>query len=62
MSKHHPTPNDQRSVVKNPTSPQYQADRANRIALGHPNAPPPPSAEPQPATPAQPVPQKQGKG
>ena len=43
MSKHHPTPNDQRSVTKTPGSPAYNADRANRQALGHPDAPPPAS-------------------
>ena len=46
MSKHRPTANDQRSVVKNPQTHEYQADRANRINLDHPNVPPPP---PEPA-------------
>lgn len=33
--------NDRRSDVKNPNNPAYEADRANREALGHPNVPPP---------------------
>lgn len=37
------SPNDHRSIVKNPTSPGYAADRANRIGQGHPNPPPPPA-------------------
>jgi hypothetical protein len=36
-----PTPNDQRSQVKNPNNPAYPADRANREKLGHDNIPPP---------------------
>lgn len=49
MAKHY-TPNDMRSIVKNPTSSQFAADQANRAALGHLNVPPTP-AEP-PLTPA----------
>ena len=30
VSKKQPSPNDQRSLVKNPNSAAYQADRANR--------------------------------
>ena len=49
MSKHpKPSPNDQRSVVKNPNNLTYTADRDNRIQQGHPNPPPPP---PPPANP-----------
>lgn len=40
------TPNDQRSIVKNPGTPAYEADRANRIRQGHPGVPP---AAPTPA-------------
>jgi hypothetical protein len=39
-----PTPNDQRSQVKNSNNPAYPADRANRENLGHGNLPPPPPA------------------
>jgi hypothetical protein len=42
--------NDRRSDVKNPNNPAYEADRANREALGHPNVPPPaqpPTPEPK---------------
>lgn len=47
--KHRPSPNDQRSVVKEPGTPAFEADRANRLKLGHPDVPPP--AQPkQPAT------------
>ena len=53
MSKHTPTPNDQRSDVKNPTSPRYESDRRNRIDAGHPAVPPP--APPAPAPPARPA-------
>ncbi len=49
MSKNH-TANDQRSNVKNPTNPAYQADRVNRIELGHPNVLPPPPANPPTTT------------
>ncbi|MDI1450811.1 hypothetical protein [Polyangium sp. 6x1] len=42
MTKQHPTPNDQRSQVKDPSTKAYEADRKNRIELGHPNVPPPP--------------------
>ncbi|MFY0582736.1 hypothetical protein ACN28S_58200 [Cystobacter fuscus] len=41
MSKKNHTPNDNRSNVKNPTSAEYAADRANRATQGHPNVPPP---------------------
>lgn len=40
MSKDKPSPNDQRSDVKNPNNPAYEADRQNRAAQRHP-APPP---------------------
>jgi hypothetical protein len=45
------TPNDQRSIVKNPTSAAHSADRANRIAQGHANAPQAPEAPAAPASP-----------
>lgn len=46
------TPNDHRSIVKNPTSAPYSADRANRIAQGHADIPPAPDAPaPAPASP-----------
>jgi hypothetical protein len=47
MSKKSQTPNDQRSTIKNPTSKEYAADRANRVAQNHPNppAPPPPQGQ-----------------
>ncbi|WP_173427417.1 hypothetical protein WMF45_18350 [Sorangium sp. So ce448] len=51
MSKSKPTPNDQRSVTKNPTSDAYRADRDNRIAQGHPNPPPPPAPQPEASQP-----------
>ena len=38
-----PTPNDQRSVTKNPPTDEYAKDRENRVKLGHPNIPPAPS-------------------
>jgi len=41
-----PTPNNQRSNVKNPNNPAYGADRANREQLGHANLPPPPPPPP----------------
>ena len=41
-----PSPNDQRSDVKNSNNASYEADRDNRIELGHPDVPPPP---PRPA-------------
>ena len=44
MSNDPRTPNDQRSIVKNPQSSEFQADRANRSKLGHPDVPPPPAA------------------
>ncbi|MBK9002192.1 MAG: hypothetical protein IPM35_41260 [Myxococcales bacterium] len=41
------TPNDHRSIVKNHNNPAHAADVANRVALGHiPAAPPPPPAQP----------------
>jgi hypothetical protein len=50
MSKKHYTPNDQRSIVKNPTSAAYTDDRSNRIQQGRPNVPAPAPA-PGPAKP-----------
>lgn len=48
MSKSHtPSPNDQRSVVKNSNNPAYTADRANQIRQGVPNPPPAPPAPPK---------------
>jgi hypothetical protein len=47
MSKHQPSPNDQRSNVKNPNNPAYTADRSNRESLGHTSVPPPAPAQPQ---------------
>lgn len=46
------TPNDQRSIVKNPNNPARAADIANRTAQGHiPATPPaPPAQPPQQAT------------
>ena len=41
-----PSPNDQRSDVKNPNNPAYEADRQNRTEQGHPNAPPAPRPPP----------------
>ncbi len=49
-----PSPNDQRSNVKNPNNPAYEADRANRIGLGHPAVPPPPPPPPDQTPPAAP--------
>lgn len=49
MPKHHHTPGEMRSIVKNPNNPAYAADVANRISLGHQSVPPSPAA-PQPAT------------
>jgi hypothetical protein len=43
------SPNDQRSVVKNPNNPAYWADRQNRIDQGHPTRP---GATPLPPSPA----------
>ena len=42
MSKKSHSPNDHRSIVKNPTSPAHGADQANRIRQGH-EVPPPPA-------------------
>lgn len=41
------SPNDQRSIIKNPNNPAYEADRANRVVQGHPDVPQP-SARPTP--------------
>jgi hypothetical protein len=38
-TKKKPTPNDQRSNVKNPEHAAYEADRQNRIKQGHANVP-----------------------
>lgn len=35
MAKEQQTPNDQRSVVKNPTSEIFEADLQNRVKLEH---------------------------
>lgn len=45
-----PDPNDQRSNVKNPNNPAYEADRSNRKRLGHdvPPAPKPVVQQPTP--------------
>jgi hypothetical protein len=55
MSNQKPTPNDQRSDVKNPNNPAHEADRRNREKQGHENAPPaqppPPAAPPPQQTP-----------
>lgn len=54
MTQKH-SPNDQRSDVKNPNNPQYDADRQNRIDQGHGNAPTtttPGTTNPQPPSPA----------
>ena len=47
MAKSNQNPSAQRSNAKNPNNPAYVADRANRIAQGHPDPPP---APPPPAT------------
>lgn len=55
MSKHSQSSNDQRSNTKNPNNGAYTADRANRVAQGHADVPPPPSEvviQPWPAPPA----------
>lgn len=49
------SPNDQRSIVKNPNNPAYEADRANRVVQGHPDVPQPPV---RPAPPAHDTKQK----
>lgn len=47
------SPNDQRSIIKNPNNPAYEADRANRVVQGHPDVPQPvPQPPAHPATPA----------
>ena len=43
------SPNDQRSIVKNPTNPAYDADQANRIQQGLENGAPPPEPTQAPA-------------
>lgn len=44
MSKKHYSPNDQRSIAKNPNNPAYHADQQNRVAQGHqPPLPPAPA-------------------
>jgi hypothetical protein len=51
MSKK-PSPNDQRSDVKNPNNPAYVADRDNRQSLGQEHVLPSPKPElQQPAPP-----------
>jgi len=55
MAKHY-TPNDMRSIAKNPTSSQFAADLANRAALRHLKVPPTP-VEPAPT----PTPTKEPK-
>lgn len=35
MGKKSHSPNDQRSIVKNPTSQAYASDRGNRLNQGH---------------------------
>ena len=47
MGKKNHTPNEMRSNVKNSTSAEYAADRANRAAQGHQNVPPPPPTQPE---------------
>jgi len=47
------TPNNDRSNVKNPNNPAYEADRQNRVREGHENAPPAapaPSPAPKPTS------------
>ncbi len=56
MSNKQPSPNDQRSDVKNPNNPAYRDDRDNRLEQGRPNVPPPPEA--QPSDPKQQPPKK----
>lgn len=46
-----PTPNDQRSTVKNPTSTEYKADRDNRSDQMNPNNPAYPSQQQPPKDP-----------
>jgi hypothetical protein len=49
VSKKNHTPNDHRSIVKNPSSPAYTADRSNRLQQGQSNVrPPPPQSSPKP--------------
>lgn len=49
-----PTPNDDRSRVKNPVSKDYAADRANRVAQGHAAPPPPPASSAEQQSPPEP--------
>ncbi len=39
-NKKTPSPNDNRSNVKNPNNAAYEADRLNRARQGHKNVPP----------------------
>jgi hypothetical protein len=45
-----PTPNDQRSVVKNPNNPAQAADQANRAKQAQGNAPAQPQKQPTPTS------------
>lgn len=52
MTDKKPTPNDDRSNVKNPNNPAHQADADNRAGQLDPKNPkhqPPPAAQPDPA-------------
>jgi hypothetical protein len=49
MANKQHSPNDHRSIVKNPNNPAHEADRGNRVVQGHPDVPPP--APPQSAPP-----------
>lgn len=51
MSRHHPSPNDQRSDAKNPNNEAYVHDIANRLEQGHPVPPPVAVPAPRPPTP-----------
>lgn len=42
-----PKPETQKSNVRNPNNPAYEADRDNRIRQGHTNVPAPPVAPSQ---------------
>jgi hypothetical protein len=50
MANKPPTPNDDRSRVKDPQQPDHEADRINRERQGNGNAPPPAN---QPSPPKQ---------